>query len=360
MEFLCKNGSITTKSKTSMKRILDLKKATVLLLTVAFLFSCKKQITTPASNEVAAVSSASDINCKATNFAVMVEFPNQVQQWHNLMQRWYGSDGRISYIKAMMSPHFNEFAEYTNKLEFGEVTYPSNNQVMVRDVMRDRLVMRVTLDGLGRPEASYYYNIPLPNQIGEIDTTYFHYDGDRLDHIFNIRQYLQGPDLANALPARFTRYDFFYDMYGNLIRMQTGNGENSYRMNITYDYSKPITDMMTGHYSLYDLRLLDYLDLLHMPVHHQPVQVWEGAYQPGSSYPYETYPIQIFDYANFSLMPNGLVWKYNDVEGYSKKTYYTGWDCDDAIITSAAKDKAKPIETFEAFKKRFPSSFKDK
>ncbi|HKP33076.1 MAG TPA: hypothetical protein VJT83_10120 [Chitinophagaceae bacterium] len=343
-----------------MKRSFALNKATLLLIAVVFLFSCKKQINKPGTNELPAVSIPSNINCKASNFAVMVEFPNQFQQWHNLMQRWYGTDGKISHIKAMMSPHFNEFAEFTHKLEYGEVTYPAPNQIRVRDVLRDRLVMRVTLDPSGKPEASYYYNIPLPNQIGEIDTTYYHYVGGRLDHIFHIQQFLQGPDLANALPARFTRYNFIYDMYGNLIRMESGNSQGSFKMHITYDYSKPITDMMTAHYVLYDLRLLDYLDVLHMPVHHQPVQVWEGAYDPGSVYPYETYPIEIFDYANFSMLPNGLVWKYNDTEGYSKKTYYTGWDCDDAIITSAAKDKAKPIETFEAFKKRYPSSLKDK
>ena len=342
-----------------MKRFFGENRAPLLVVAVLFLFSCKKQFNAPGVNEVPAVSSAAAMNCKATNFAAMVTFPNGVQRWTNLMQRWYGPDGKVSHIKAMMGPFFNDLLEFTNRLEYGEVTYHNNNQIYVRDVLNNRLVMRVTVDPSGRPEASYYYNILLPNQLGEIDTTYYHYSGDKLDHVYNIRQVLRGPDPNMALPPQLTRYNFIYDIYGNLVRMETGNSPNSYKMHITYDYSKPITDMLTGHYRLFDMRLLDYLGVLHMPVHHQPVQAWEGAYLPGSTWPYETYPVEIFNYANFSRLQNGLVWKYDDTDGW-KKTYYTGWDCDDAVISSAGQDRDKPVESLEAFKKRFPSSFKDK
>ena len=116
--------------------------------------------------------------------------------------------------------------------------------------------------------------------------------------------------------------------------------------------------MIAPHFLDFPMKLLEYMDLLHLPVHHKITQVVYGTYMPGSHYPDETFPIQIWKYDNYQLDENGLVWSYMEINSAFKNTYYTGWECD-AVISAASKNRTA-IEGVEEFKRRFPLKKKDK
>lgn len=336
-----------------MKNFTFLHRTVVLLLSATFLFSCKKEINEPKIDEVIAAFPDPGHDCDATVFAVLTERPDGVKTWHNLMQRWYGSDDKVQYLKAMLSNDFNTYSDFHVRVEWGEVTYHNNNQVYLRDVLRNKQVMRVTTDVEGRPLASYFHNEPGPGQVGFVDTSYYHWTGDRLDEILSFWHTIPSPT-----PHQFAKYKFIYDGFGNLIRIED-LGPSRTRMHFKYDYEKEVTDMIGAHYLNYPTKLLEYMDLLHIPVHHQLTKVVYGTYMPGSHYPDETFPIEEWQYDHSQLDENRLVWSYMDLDGAFKKTYYTGWECDN-VISAPPNNNRTIVESVEEFKRRFPLKKKDK
>jgi len=314
------------------------------------LSSCQKRLTddVTTSEEVKAASYTSTHGCKPMVFGVVVKQPDGVSYWRTLMQKWYGSDGKVAYLKANIGTDRSNYEIFEVKLDWGEVTYHNNNQVYLRDVLRNMQLMRVTLMPDGKPAASYFTSEGdrFPDMI---DTSYYYYNGDMLESIISIS------NIATASGSTFVfrKYSFFYDMHGNLIRAETGSGPGSYKMHIKYDYSKPVTDMMVPHFLNFPYQLLDYMDLFHFPVHHQITSVVFGEYQPGLPYPDETYPIARWMYTNYMLEPNGLVRSYMDVADVFEKTFYTGWQCSPMMSAPANREKTT-IGSVADFEQLYP------
>jgi len=340
-------ASITSKS-AGMKTIRPYLNSICILAIALFLFSCQKQLHEPQADELVAPAAGSDHGCKAEVLGVVVDMPDGTRHWRTLMQKWFGTDGKVSYLKANLGTDFKMYTNFMVMIEWGEVTYHNNNQVMLRDVLRDQLVMRVTVDGTGRPLASYFRYNAGPGQPTFIDTSYYFYMGDRLDEIISLSR------ISPATSTTFRKFKFLYDMHGNLVRAQTGDTAGSFRMNFKYDYSKPVGDMMPPHFVNFPHALLEYLDLFHFPIHHQITEVVLGQYVPGSPHPDQTVPIESWQYNNYVLESNGLVYSYIDTSDPAKKTFYTGWNCS-PLVTGAGNGRMKnDINALIDFERKFP------
>lgn len=317
----------------------------LLLCTAMFLFSCKKQITEPQANEnsvIAAASSASAA-CKPTVFAALTKLPNDQTIWTTLFQRWYDGQGKLRNFKASITTSYSTvFDPGANKINWGVVSY-EGNQVYVHD--NGKLVLRVTMDAQNRPEASYFYSPPSPDY-SEIDTSYYFYTGDKLTQIYSIKS------VRNS-PSRGTMYNLAYDMYGNIIKIFTGNSPNSYQAHYKYDYNKPTNRMMAYNITQMSIQVMEYIGLINLPMQHELVQTRSGAYSPGSSFPFETFPVYGWDYKDH-VQSGGYVTSYQSDLVSFRNTFYTGWDCGSSSSSSAVnRATIKPIESLEDFKQQF-------
>lgn len=317
-----------------------------------FLFSCQKQFSEPAADkaatgELVAPAAGSNQGCKAEVLGVAVDMPDGTRHWRTLMQKWFGPDGKLAYLKANLGTDFKTYTNFLVMIEWGEVTYHAN-QVMLRDVLRDQLVMRVTVDGAGKPLASYFRYAMAPGQPAFIDTSYYYYIGDRLDEIISLSK------IPPATATTFRKFKFLYDMHGNLVRAQTGDTAGSFRMNFKYDYSKPVSDMMPPHFVNFPHALLEYMDLWHFPIHHQVTEVVLGEYVPGSPHPDQTAPIETWQYTNYKLESNGLVYSYMDISDPAKKTFYTGWKCGPMVTGSSNGRERNDVNSLIDFQRKFP------
>lgn len=300
---------------------------TVSLALCVFLFSsCKKQVDQPHIAEKETASFAAGTSCKP-----VVIGRGGGGTWSTEMQKWYGSDGRVAYLKA------NLLGAIEPMLPWGEVTYHNNNQVYIRNVLFNDTLLRVTLDAQQRPVASYF--LYTRTQVPYRDTSYYYFTGNRLDSIIS----LFGPYFSVS-GITFRKIYFTYDMYGNVVRIEEGTtyGLGSV-WNLTYDYTKPVAGMFPAYMIDRPYQLLQYLDLLHFPVHHQLV-----------SAPMTLFGLTWLDnYSNYQLLENGLVQSYSNTDVFgTTRTYYTGWDCGSA--PAAPVDRKKDtITSFEDFMKRY-------
>ena len=270
--------------------------------------SCTKQI----DKDLIAENQASAFSATPSCRVVSQSYVSEAGFWINEMQKWYGDDGRVAFLKANPSEG--------HSLPWGVVTYHNNNQVYLKDATRLDTVLRVTLDANQKPAASYYRINYLYTPF--IDTSYYYFTGNRLDSILSIFQ----PFLDKTAPT-FRKLLFSYDMYGNLVRIyETYDGGSSGlndRWEFFYDYTKPVTGMLPSFSIDRPYRLMQYLDLLNFPMHHQLKTLSRTLLGL-------TYRI---DYSNYQLLDNGLVYSYKHqfvpVPGSASSpvTFYTGWDC---------------------------------
>jgi len=329
-----------------MKSLNHLFKGGLILSATMLFFSCKRQIEEPLEKEVAATVSSASTGCKPTFLGAITKRPNDLTFWTTLMQKWYDGNGRLSNIKAAITYNYSEV--YSNEfiLPWGVVTY-EGNQIYVHD--QERLVLRVTLDAQQRAAASYFYAQAPPNQINEIDTSYYYYTGDRLTQIFSIRK-------AGSSPSRGVMYNLEYDAYGNIRKVFTGNTQGSSHTYFVYDYSKPVNGMF-GYYQIsMALRMMEYMDLVRFPMHHELMVFLRGDYQPGFGYPNDTYPLFLWHYLDHEYNANNLVEKYRtNVLGIGNDfgdTFYTGWDCGGTTNADpVSRTKISSIESLDDFNK---------
>jgi hypothetical protein len=284
-----------------------------------FLSGCQKQLEDPATNEVTSPPSTTGIICKPALFGVVEEGPGG-NTWTTIAQKWY-LNGKVRYFKGRFSgasPGYGGFvtAEPHFNIDWGEVTF-EGNQVYLKDVARDRIVFRVMLDDQGRPAASYLYN-----QTGGAgdpyikDTTYYYYTGDRLDRIIHFDEVSLNPP---TIVHEWGKYTFDYDAQGN---MTGADILPALRMNLIYDYTKPVTGTVSNYILTTSFRLMEFLELIKVPMNHVLIENNFGDYSnPGGGF------FMLFQarYANYAIT-DGLVQSYEKT-GSPKQTFYLNWDC---------------------------------
>lgn len=326
----------------------------IILCASLLMLSCKKEISPDgaidgsAPSEQAALQANSN-DCKPTVFGVFVRRPDGVTKWQTLMQKWYDPNGKLAYLKAHYIWDDDDYSAFFFSLDFGAVTY-HGNQVVVTDVFTNKMVFRATLNTDGLPEATYFYSDPQPGFPGVIDTTYYYYTGARLDSIFMIHRF--GPSDTSPINGI---YRFTYDMHGNLLRISSGDTPGSFRQQFGYNYGQLVSGMLGNFQFSEPLKLLEYMDLLKIPVHHQLTDVVAGPYTPGFSYPFDIYPIDRQQYTDHILDAGGRVYSYID-RGASPwvNTLYTGWECAGAAPQAATSMERMGFITREDFQRKYP------
>ena len=325
-----------------MKSLHHLINGGLILSATLFLFSCTKQMEEPQEDVAATVSSAST-DCKPGVLGVLSTFPNNVgSQWRTVMQKWFDGNGKLSNIKANIGTANDVLNPGEFNLAWGTVTY-NGNQVYLHD--NGNLVLRVTLNGQGKPEASYFYMQSPPHGYAEIDTSYYYYTGDKLTQMVSLRHY--------PITSYSITYDFYYDAYGNIERVESGNTPGSaVRIRYIYDYSKPNNDMLPYTYISIASKLLEYMDLLRLPMHHELSLFIRGAYAPG--YPYDIFAVNLWNHFNYTYSGNMLAQSYQVPQGSFNNTFYTGWECNSTTNADpVSRARTGPIQSLEEFKQRF-------
>jgi len=258
-------------------------------------------------------------------------------EWTTLAQKWY-VNGQVKYLKAkhagytgtVLDPYGESF-----DLVWGEVTREWN-QVYLKDVLNNRLLMRVTIDAFGRPVASYYDNEYSPDNFVR-DTTYYYYKGNRLDYIISLFE--TTADVSVPYHG-FRKFIFSYDSSGNLVKTEF---PGSIRLNIQYDYTKPVKGMIDNFQLTSSLKLLQYLELIKLPMHHAVVRTnFEVAYL---NYYSEIFHSTYKDY----IISNGLVQSYLYYDPYRLVTFYNGWDCGLSPVSNAPSKPADVISGLKQF-----------
>ena len=306
-----------------MKNITHLFIGSMMVCAASLLFSCKKErIESAELQSTTPVQPANASQCRPAVFGAYDSYSG----WTTIAQKWY-VNGRVKYLKAKFGGAadigMNPWLEGFN-LNWGEVTY-EGNQVYLKDVLNDKLVMRVTLDNQRRPVASYYYfKSQQDNYLN--DTTYYYYNNGRLDYMISIFE------LAFYVPTPiflYRKYTFSYDSYGNLLKAES---PGSSRLNIQYDYTKPVKKLINNFQLTSSLKLLEYLELIELPMHHAVTRTnFETASFANSPYEYfsEVFYSEYSDY----VISDGLVRSYLYDPGYRKVTLYNGWDCGTTMST---------------------------
>ena len=317
-----------------MKALKHTSKYAVIFLGSFVLFSsCKKEVAPMAAPEQAYSALEVNNSCKPVLLGATVQYPGTPARWATMMQKWYGSNGKLAFLKANFFTDWNDLGFLEHTVPWGELLYYNNNQVYLRS---DRdTVMRVTLDAQQRPAASYYHHDHFPKGTFLIDTSYYHFTGNRLDSIINFRVESYGGH------SSFVKFIFLYDVYGNLVRVNRWDPRfNFSSMCLTYDYAQPVTDMVPMQQVSIPYKLLEYMDLLHFPVHHKLTQVTGF----GNNW----------QYINYSLLGNGLVSTYQ-AAGLHQRIFYTGWECSGAAIAADAANRQKnDVNSLADFKKLYP------
>jgi hypothetical protein len=308
------------------------------------LLACKKQVAEPGeqSKEVAASVESKD-NCRATVLGRSTVHGTPV--WHTLMQRWYNGDGKVAFLKAKIGwPTGLPNDNFHINLDWGQLTY-EGNQVYLKDP-QNSVSMRVTLDDEGRAVASYFESFST-TQVPYIDTSYYHYTGKRLDSILG---FMKWKNSFNPTESFFFKIRYSYDQYGNVIYIEQGSS----RMHLKYDYSKPIKQMFAPHHLTFHHKLLEYMDLLHFPIHHQLVHAWRGEYHiTHYNQPYGIYPTAVWEYSNYWMQDPGVVYSYTTHSNNLR--YFTGWECNTTPAGNEATSRQNTsINSLEDFKRRFP------
>ena len=338
-----------------MKR-LPLHSSIVVLIVSCILISCKKEITPSQTNESSsniaqAALTSNGGNCTPDVFGVYskITYTNIPDpRWVTLIQKFYNPEGTLTNIKAFIAANHGHYDLAFLDLPWGVVTY-HGNQVYVTDGLKNKLVMRVTLNGSGLPEASYYYNDPpAPHLSGVIDTSYYYYTGSRLNQIFS------SVTTTNPGSSHATLWNLQYDAYGN-VQVLGSNVPGSWRLSFTYDYNKPITGIMKNYHATRPLQLLEYMGLLNLPMLHQPTEIVSGTYSPGSGWPHDILPAIRNSFNDVVYTKGGQVYSYVDgaVAMSYHNTYYTGWNC--LLSPSPGLRMSNVIGELQDFQKQFPN-----
>ncbi|HYE55972.1 MAG TPA: hypothetical protein VD996_14070 [Chitinophagaceae bacterium] len=313
-----------------------------IILFSSLLIGCKKQVAEPLHNRTEIRLQTPGITaCKPVLFGIFSQYNNT---WHTVAQKWY-ENGRVRYFKGKLSGSSLGHAgligmEPLFDIEWGEVTY-EGNQVYLRDVAKNRVVLRVTLDEMGKPAASYFYNITDDLNGGLIyDTTYYYYNGSRLDYI------IRSAEISVIEPYVFTDWDKFtfeYDAEGNI--KQIDNMFAHTRMRFEYNYSKPVTGIVANYFVTTSFRLLEFLELLKIPMQHALSKTTFGpSHDAGIPTTYSNYVIE-----------NGNVHSYEGEQGF-KYNYYTGWDCGNPVTTQAFGREMDAVNSLTQFRRQYQAS----
>src|SRR2546430_4044916 len=85
---------------------------------------------------------------------------------------------------------------------------------------------------------------------------------------------------------------------------------------------------MIGNYNFFTpLKLMEFMDLIEFPHHHQLTKVVYGAYWPGSSLEDETYRVFYWIYRNGVTNAAGTLLSYQTDNPPYDNTFYNAWDC---------------------------------
>ena len=301
-------------------------------LSASFLFfSCQKQIEKTKLNEsLGSMQPIATTDCKPEFLGVYASSG----AWNTLAQKWY-SNGRVKYLKAKSSGTFQDpYLELLFNLNWGEVTY-QDNQVYLTDVQYNRTLMRVTLDNFGKPVASYLYNQNPPGISYWNDTTYYYYNGDQLDYVISLYQ----TNAEGAPVSGYRKFSLSYDSYGDLAGVQRDGGSLT---TLQYDYSKPVTGIISDFQITSSLKLLEDLELIRLPMHFALTRV--DVQSAGTSYVFK----------NYVITNDGLVqsYQYDDVFN-NHYTFYNGWNCGSATALNATGKPGNVISNLKQFKDVF-------
>jgi len=310
-----------------MKKFNSLLFGSMVLSASLVLFSCKKQIAEPLADQL--VSSAQANNATQCRPVVFGAYSGQ---WNTLAQEWY-ENGKVKYLKAKHGSWtgtiIDPIHEFMFDLNWGEVTY-QGNQVYLKDVVDNRMKMRVTLNNQGRPVASYYSYVSGPDSYIH-DTTYYYYNGERLDNLislYEIRYY--GPKSFNE----WRKYVFSYDTWGNVTKAEFSGHT---RLNVQYDYTKPVSNIIGNFHVTSSLKLLEYMELILLPMHHAVTRTnLEIIPDPRTpEYFYESFYAAYKDY----VITDGIVKSYVYYGPGTMVTFYNGWECN---AGGSVNDSNKP------------------
>lgn len=316
------------------------------------LVSCSKQLTEPAASdkEVAAAAPTFHNNsgCKPVVFGAFSQTPSGASDWRTFAQKWYSGDD-VAYLKFSSNlPGIFANVEHDLNMDWAEVTY-EGNQVRLRDVVQDELILRVTLDNDGRPVASYYDNT-FSSINYERDTTYFYYTNDRLDSAVVLRAIAINSPMA-AHSAK--KYIFEYDAHGNIREIDmpssTAAGSGSV-LSFVYNYGMPVTGIMVNYRATMAMKLLEHLELLKLPMNHAVSRII-----------FTVHSTTVFtvvhedNYVNY-VLDNGRVHSFQRLGSGVNHTYYNGWECSSAPTSRSAiqTPKQNGIMSLEEFNRAYP------
>ena len=313
----------------------------------SLLLSCKKEIPVqkegalaPKTEIITSTQPATVTECKPAVFGAFQPVGSSAP-WTTLAQKWY-SNGKVKYLKAKhpgaVATFTDPVLEFLFDLTWGEITY-AGNQVYLKDVAENRMQMRVTLDDAGRPVASYYDFRPYPDGNEYVhDTTYYYYDGDRLDYFISISERVP---YGTVHLHQYRKYQLSYDSWGNLIKAEFPGHS---RFVAQYDYSKPVSGIISNFNLTSSLKILEYMELIKLPMHHA---ITETAVQVrGPSDQYSTLSSAEFkDY----VIEDGLVRSYVCEALFTTIIFYNGWECGSSSPQNAAAKPGNDITSLKQF-----------
>jgi hypothetical protein len=315
------------------------------------LFSCQKELRWPPEEPPAAgVQVLPETDCKPAVFGLHSE-PTSGTSWTTFMQKWY-KDSKLTYLKALIGPS-PTFAgtggiEPGLALDWGEVSY-DGNQVYLKDLAKNLVVMRVTVNSQGRPEASYYYNqTNNADNAYQYDTTYYYTTGSRLDSTISIYETV----LTGTTPFNgWQKYKFSYDIYGSIQQIEGYPG--LFRLSFEYDYSKAVSGIISNYHLNMPMKLMEYLELVKLPMRHALAKV-ELAQYSSSSNSFNVLVQQ--QYQDYAITGSGLVHSYVMKNGNSnnKYTFYNGWECGKVNSPMSGSGPQRGITGVDEFKLLYP------
>lgn len=316
--------------------------AASLLLSFFFFSSCKKQIDEPIVKEATLQSSSiSSPSCRPATYGV---YQNGSGTWITIFQKWY-SGGKIQNVKLHFSGRpigmgINHDEQILN-IDWGQVTY-EGNQVVLKDVGKNKLVFRVTLDNSGKPVASYLYTVGyLPHET-YIDTSYYFYSGDRLNYFIQIFATESGGSFYSQGWEQFT---FAYNASGDLASHYARNEEVMTRFLYS---STPTSSSISDYPVTTSFKLLEFLELIKMPMSNAMSSMDMTRLHPGYL-PYTFFEKRFFNY----MVTDGLVQSYINPLGSGYQTYYIGWDCGGNNAVNRANSQNNRVSNLDQFKELY-------
>ena len=302
----------------------------IALVFTLLLISCKKEIQINQQEVAPSTTSTQASACRPVVFGAVVGYPGVSNQWFTLMQKWYGGNGRPDFLKAHFYTEMDGFSMLEHSIEWGQISYYNNNQVYLK--VGSDTTLRVTLDAQQRPEASYYHHNHFPKGTYLVDTSYYHFTGSRLDAVERLYVGSYGGR------SNFAKYNFIYDSHGSLVRVDSWSPTGSASMFLSYDYSKPVADMVAIPQITIPFKLMEYLELLNFGVRYELIRVVGFGND--------------WQLMNYTLTGSGLVSSYQ-AEGLHERTFYTGWDCSSVSSLSNSTKGIESINDLNDFRRAF-------